>query len=236
MSANAYPKEIDAQPSRAPIRVVKHPPSGESSFREAIRHLNGRALVLLAKTAQGANWTEWPAAWKEIFPWWARASAATLNRAADCPMVLLDFNFQRAAWWRRVIELSPLGESRPAKDAILPPEAALPLARELVLEAWSAARSSSRLASLVFGMSPEVTTLIARLPAWDVDRIVVREVSALRVRWDTRPVFWKELFDAANREDDQSLIGVYLHCLELYGGELIASASVPVSKSTDTES
>ena len=56
------------------------------------------------KSRSDSHWAHGPAAWKEVSLLWARASETTLGRAARCPMVLLDFNFQRVAWWSRVID------------------------------------------------------------------------------------------------------------------------------------
>jgi hypothetical protein len=92
-----------------------------------------------------------------------------------------------------------------------------------MLEAWSAARSLSRGASLAFGMAPEVTTRIGRLSPRELDELVEREAETLRLRWDNRPMFWKELFHAATRMNDQDLESVHLHSLQLLGGDLASS-------------
>ena len=84
------------------------------------------------------------------------------------------------------------------------------------------------IASLVFGMSPEVTALIARLSPCDVDRVVVNEAREMRPRWENRPTFWKGLFDAAAQMDDQALAHVHLHCLQLFGGELVGTCGRPL--------
>ena len=80
----------------------------------------------------------------------------TLCRAARCPMVLLDFNFQRVAWWSRVIDGRGFGESRRSRLTAFHTEEANPSKYDLLLEAWSAARSMSRTSSLAFGMAPEI--------------------------------------------------------------------------------
>ena len=85
-----------------------------------------------------------------------------------------------------------------------------------------AARSLSHVSSLVFGMAPEVTTLISRLSPRDLERVVVQEIQEMRPRWENRPMFWKELFHAATQMDDESLANVHLHCLQLLGGEHVS--------------
>jgi hypothetical protein len=190
-----------------------------------VRRLNERGLALLTKAAQAGDWT---ASWKEILPLWAHASEGTLGRAACCPMVLFDFNFQRLAWWSRVINAQS-GESPQLRLSTFHTDEAVPLARDLLLEAWSAARSMSQVSSLVFGMAPEVTTLIARLSPRDIDHVVVHEIQELRPRWENRPMFWKELFDAATEMDDQILANVHLHCLQLLGGEYASTRDKPLA-------
>jgi len=198
---------------------MQESPIGVKLLQTTVRRLNERGLALLAKTAQATNRAERLASWKEILPLWARASDATVGRAARCPMVLLDFNFQRVAWWSRVIKTQRCGEYRQPRQSAFRADDAIPLARDLLLEAWSATRSLSHVSSLVFGMAPEVTTLISQLSPRELDRVVVQEIQEMRPRWESRPMFWKELFHAATQMDDESLANVHLHCLQLLGGE-----------------
>jgi hypothetical protein len=193
-------------------------------WQSTVRRLNERGVALLAKTAERAAWL---ASDKEIYSMWAQASETTLSRAARCPMVLLDFNFQRSAWWSRVISGQPPGESPAGRLDGFHTSEAIPLARDLLLEAWSAARSMSPVSSLLFGMAPEVTRLMRQLSPADVDRVVVQEIHAFRPRWENRPMFWKGLFRSATQLDDQMLASVHLHCLQLLGGELASARSNP---------
>lgn len=220
--------------------AMQEPPISVSLLQTTVRRLNERGLALLTKAAQASHWAEGLAPWKEVHPLWASASETIVGRAARCPMVLLDFNFQRVAWWSRVINAQPSEESRQPSLSAVHTNEAIPLARDLLLEAWSAARSISPVASLVFGMAPEVTTLIARLSPRDLDRVVVQEFQEMRPRWENRPIFWKELFHAATQMDDESLANVHLHCLQLLGGEHASThgkprASAPVAKGPVTE-
>ena len=191
-----------------------------------VRRLNERGLALLKKAVQAGDLMEGPA-WKEIRPLWAGANESTLNRAACCPMVLLDFNFQRLAWWSRVINPQPPDESRQTSFIAFRTDGAITLARDLLLEAWSAARSLSPVSSLVFGMAPEVATQIARLSPCDLHHVVTHEIQELRPRWENRPMFWKELFLAATQMDGEILANVHLHCLQLLGGELASTRDKP---------
>jgi hypothetical protein len=149
-------------------------------------------------------------------------------------MVLLDFNFQRDAWWRRVTHAASCEVFRREKAAANQTDDAVLLAHDLLLEAWSAARAMPHEASLVFGMAPEVTALIARLTPRELDRVAVLEVHEMGPRWANRPMFWRELFEAASREDDEILANVYLHGLQLLGGELVSYQSMLLSRESET--
>jgi hypothetical protein len=221
---------IDARsPAVRPTINIDGTSVGGISLQLTIRRLNERGLDLLTKAAQLGFWSEGPAPWKEVSRLWAGASETTLSRAARCPMVLLDFNFQRVAWWRRMINTPVSGDSLRPSLSVFHTEEAISLAHDLLLEAWSAARSLSRVSSLAFGMAPEVTALIARLSPRDLDQLVVHEIEGLRLRWENRPMFWKELFHATAQLNDQSLENVHLHCLQLLGGELAASSRAKVA-------
>jgi len=195
---------------------------------ETVRRLNERGLARLAKVAQASDAMDSFSSWKEIFPLWSHPSERTLGRAARCPLVLFDFNFQRGWWWRRVASARAPGGSRQATGSGFHTDEAIPLARDLLMEAWSASRFAPPIASLVFGMAPEVTTLIARLSPCDLDRVVVNETREMRPRWENQPMFWKDLFHAAAQMDDQALANVHLHCLQLLGGEWVASCGKPL--------
>jgi hypothetical protein len=196
-------------------------------WQSTVRRLNERGVGLLVKTAGQPRRAEGLVAGKEIYSMWAHASETILIRAARCPMVLLDFNFQRPAWWSQIISSQSSGVTETEKLHGFPAEEAIPLARDLLLEAWSAARSMSPVSSLLFGMAPEVTRLITRLSAADVDRLVMREVQELRLRWENRPMFWAGLFRSATQPDDQLLANTHLHCLQLLGGELTFARGNP---------
>jgi hypothetical protein len=140
-------------------------------------------------------------------------------------MALLDFNFQRVEWWRGVINVTPPGDSRQRNLGDFGMDEAMPLARDLLMEAWSACRSAPNVVGLVFGMAPDVAQLIARLLPSEIDRVLAHEAHELGLRWENRPSFWKDLFHAATQVDDWGLSKVHLHCLQLFGGDWMSSHS-----------
>jgi hypothetical protein len=215
--------------------TMENSPVSVIFLNTTVRHLNERGLALMAKAARACDWAAGLPSCEEIRPFLARASESTLSRASRCPMTLLDFNFQRVTWWSRTINCHSSGDSWQRSSDAFHADEAIPLAHDLLLEAWSAARSMSQVSSLVFGMAPEVTTLIAGLSPRDLDQLVVQEIQELRPRWENRPMFWKELFLAATQKDDEILENVYLHCLQLLGGELASARDRAVVSVTATE-
>jgi hypothetical protein len=204
---------------------MENSPVSVMLLKTTVCDLNERGLALMAKAARAADWPAPLCPWKELHPFLARASESTLARASRCPMTLLDFNFQHVTWWSRAVNRRPSSDFLQPKLGAFYLDEATPLAHDLLIEAWSAARSMSQVSSLVFGMAPEVTSLIAQLSPRDIDQLVGHEIQELRPRWENRPMFWKDLFHAAMQMDDEILANVHLHCLQLLGGELIATRS-----------
>jgi len=209
---------LEEPPNRKPLQSNRW--SGVIHL-ETVRRLNERGLAFLTKAARASESAAELGPWKEILPLWASPSEGTLGRAARCPMVLLDFNFQRVEWWSRVINGRRPGGSWQPKWGGFCAREAIPLARDLLMEAWSVSRSKPHVASLLFGMAPEVARLIARLSPCDVDRVVVHEAQRMTLRWENCPAFWGGLIHAATQTDDQCLANVHLQCLQLFGAELL---------------
>jgi hypothetical protein len=216
---NAAAKRLPARMRTGAADTV----ASETLLGKTVRRLNERGFAFLAKASQTGDFHERQTSWKDNVSSWACASERTLGRAARCPMVLLDFNFQRVSWWSRVIGTQAREEPRHSTLSAFQTDEAVPLARDLLLEAWSSARSTPPVSSLVFGMAPDVTTLIARLTPRELDRVAMHEIECMGPRWANRPMFWSELLRAAAQLDDQILANVYLHCLQLLGGELVSA-------------
>ena len=186
---------------------------------QTVRRLNQGCVALLARRKReeadlsaGETDLDWGG--------WSKVDSRVLGRAAACPILLLDLNFQRADWWEQAVRGSipprPIGRS-----AWFSREEAKSLVQEILTEAWSIGRTMPRAANLVFGMAPAVTAAIAGLGAAEIDRIAVECIPYLRPRWFDRPTFWVNLLRAARGADDTALANVHLHMLQLLGGELL---------------
>lgn len=221
-----FPTGTRSRPEKRSRRVAP--------LADTARRLNARGLALLSNAVRTGNCIEQHPSWREIPSVWACASDFAIERAAQSPMVLLDFNFQRGDWWRRVTNAPSCKEFRRERAVTDQTDDAVLLAHDLLLEAWSGARVMPRVAGLVFGMAPEVTALIARLTPRDLDRLAVHKVQEMGPRWANRPTFWRDLFEAASSEDDEILANVYLHSLQLLGGELVLAQSTHLSLGSET--
>lgn len=186
---------------------------------QTVRRLNRGCLALLAQSKHGAG-----AAMGDSdldLQAWAGADLRVLARAAGCPVLLLDLNFQRIEWWGQAVRGSISSRAPTASAPWFAIEQARPLVQEILTEAWSIGRSMPRAANLIFGMAPPVGVSIAALAASEIDRIALECVPQLRPRWLDRPTFWTNLLRAARGSDDQALANVHLHMLQLFGSELL---------------
>ncbi len=187
---------------------------------ESTRRLNERGFALLARRSNDA-------AAREASPifaradLWARIDEHAYERAGRCPVLLLNLNFHQLEWWQRAAE----GHAGSSLNAATPLFGALevaPLLRAILLEAWSITRVNARAACVLFGMSPGVAQVIARLSAPGVNRIVDEYATLVRPRWEENRTFWLRFLEALSAQDEDALAHVHLHALQLLGSETIA--------------
>lgn len=152
---------------------------------------------------------------------WSRLDHMARRRAAGCPFLLVDVNFQNEPWWRSAQD----GRSEPDGGAVtasfFPAKVARELMGETLMLAWLTARSDRRTATLLLGLAPAVADIIASLRPREIRRIIARHSGQLRPRWEASPQFWQRLLMAATGGTDTSLIDVHLNGLQLLGAELI---------------
>jgi hypothetical protein len=204
------------------LRRTALPPTRWAGVRmlETAHRLNGRCFALLAETARTETAGIECNAVNGLQALWAQVDARACERAGSCPVLLLDLNFQRPASWSNVHRGEAVGPRTIRPSTLFTTEQAAPLLREIVLEAWSIARSMPSAANLFFGMAPQVTKAIASLSVAGVDRVVVEHAESLRPRWEGSRPFWKHLLEAAIGTDDEALADIHLHCFQLLGSEL----------------
>jgi hypothetical protein len=89
--------------------------------------------------------------------------------------------------------------------------------------AWLSVQHARECAGLLFGMSSQVTGLLAELTPRQLSRVAESSSHELRIRWQSTPTFWRKLLIAGLGGSANDLSEVRLLGLQLLGGELLAS-------------
>jgi hypothetical protein len=184
---------------------------------QTAHRLNERCFSLLSDAVRTGDASIELHAMFSLRELWGRADARVCERAARCPVLLLDLNFQRADWWGRVSRDDGRASSTSGPSAPFIVERVAPLLREILMEAWSISRSLPHAASLIFGMEPRVSAAIADLSVPVLDQVAAAYARSLRPRWEESHAFWQRLLMAAIGADDEALAYAHLHCLQLLG-------------------
>lgn len=111
---------------------------------------------------------------------------------AQVPVLLLDFRFGDAAWWRVAPELPASSESHVPGNAI-PLPVAPEWAREVLMLAVPLARRSLLAARLHLGMSEQVAQEVRELNSRDINRLAERHAHSLSFRCSRAPAVWLHL-------------------------------------------
>ena len=182
---------------------------------QTAHRLNERCFSLLAETVRIGGASIELHAMYGLRELWAQVDTRVCERAGRCPVLLLDLNFQRLDWWRRIGDGRASNFNGPCP--FFSDRHATPLLREILMEAWSSGRAMPHAASLIFGMEPRVSSAIADLSVPELDQVAVAYARYLRPRWEESRVFWQRLLLASIGADDEALAHAHLHCLQLLG-------------------
>lgn len=150
-----------------------------------------------------------------------RLDAALCKRAARIPVLLLDLHFQDEGWWRHAALLNEAGRASTASASSLPDDCTADLSRESLIVAWLAVHHAPKSVSLLFGMSNAVAGLLSELTPQQLNRVAERSNHELRIRWQTKPDFWRRMLVAVRSDDADGLCEIHLLGLQLLGGELM---------------
>jgi hypothetical protein len=149
-----------------------------------------------------------------------RLDPAACRRAASIPVLLVDLCFQDEQWWKHTVRAIGVSESS-ATSFNFPSKYASEIAREALIVAWLAVQNSRVGANLLFGMSEQVADIFSELTPCQLGRAVERSTHAIRIRWQSRPDFWRMLIEAGNTGTAEELCEVQLLGLQLLGGDLM---------------
>lgn len=186
-----------------------------------VHALNERCLELLTELARTERQQITLAIVHQHRGLWRSMSAATRKRAARTPFLLIDVHFQDAEWWRGARDLRPNRRRKVVVNAAFTGKIAGELMRETLMLAWSTVAFDRGAASILLGMTPAVSSIIAELSPQDVERIAARHNQHLQPRWVDFAAFWGRLLIAARDSDEEALHNIHLHGVQLIGSELL---------------
>lgn len=185
---------------------------------ESVRRLNRRCVMLIAKAAlERADDDSAVFARKDI---WARIDARSAERAARCPVLLLNLQLHQVESWQRAIEGGPGPLLLNAPAPVFSEQDVIPLLRTILTEAWGVARVNVFASAVLFGMTPVSAQRIAKLSALTIDQIAINFATAVRPRWEDCRSFWSGLLEDAVADGNEPLTRVHLHALQLLGSEV----------------
>lgn len=214
--------------SNAPINGSSHSPPATSEFTwkgaEAlgrVHALNERCLELLTQLARADRPQISLAIVNQHRSLWRGLSATSRKRAACTPFLLVDLHFQDADWWRSAKDPRPSRRRKAVLHAAFTGKIAAELMRETLMLAWSTVAFDRGAASIMLGMTPAVSGIIAELGPQDVERIAGRHSAYLQPRWEDFPAFWGKLLAAAREGDEEALHEICLHGVQLIGSEML---------------
>jgi hypothetical protein len=147
---------------------------------------------------------------------------AACKRVARMPVLLLDLHFQGEDWWRNATRANGEYRASTIGPSALPANYAAELTRESLVVAWLAVQHARQGASLLFGMSDSVAGLLGELTPAQISRLADRSSHELRIRWQMKPDFWRQLLAAGQCANTVDLCEVHLLGLQLLGGELMS--------------
>jgi hypothetical protein len=180
---------------------------------EALFDVNGRCLELMKEVASAPTRGMHPLLYRVREPL-LQLTPAARRRAARSRVLLVDLRFNDAAYWMRLATGSQRTTGCRGR-AFFPRRRAADLSRSTLVLAWHTLHSSPEIAGVALGMHRDVAKIIAEMPISGLERIAKNEVDELMPRWVDLSNVWKELLQAALRNDSQTSRLIALHALQL---------------------
>jgi hypothetical protein len=189
---------------------------------ELAHELNSRCVDLLCHSATRPHIDGLPVMLRANRNLWCQLNAEARWRLADFPFVIVDVRFRDDDWWRArgKIQDDAVAECFAADESLR--ESRQSLLLETLMFAWQVAREDSRVAQILFAMTPTVARVISALAMQDIRNLAINQSNCLRVRWDSDAQIWRDLLVAVATDDEAALHEVRLHAKLLFCGDLIA--------------
>ena len=197
---------------------VEGQPAGEGwdpGLQDQIAELNAQLLDALRRCAHRTTVAPDSPLLAELAPLWRRLGEPALHAMARCPYLMLDAGFARTDCWDGAVHES----AEPRADGWLAAALEPDLVRRTVMFGWHLARANPYAARLSLGMTAPCTRLIARLRLRDLEQLVERRAGSCRLRWEGRPVVWRQLLEAAATGSMVQLESLQLRGLQLLAAE-----------------
>lgn len=177
--------------------------------------VNEEALTLLAAHAKESGATASFAApmVQHLRTHWRALDAVAIRHAAQCPVLLVDF------------DLTALNQPGPVHS---PPPAwcsqasAVRLMREALTLIWYLCRMDRKTASIRLGLPPAAVHAFQNMRLHQIESLAELKYPLLRPRWTHRQDFWKSLLFAAQLGCERSLNEAKIQALHLLISELSA--------------
>jgi hypothetical protein len=184
------------------------------------REANQRCIEMLAITArQEQNAFPLVTELRELFK---GQTPATCQRIADRAYLLVEMELRNAEWWQEARSHPSMGVRRtPSWRGAFRRQAAVALARIILLTVWNSLRVDRDATHIVLGLSGSVADVIGSLRLDEIDRIAQSRYQYVRPRWDDRPAVWRTLLQASQSSDEQAMNEFDIHAIQLLAGELI---------------
>lgn len=187
---------------------------------KVVREFNERCLLTVRDWAASHEPCGVPAIadqrelWRQLHP-------EAIKRAAHFGAVIIDVQFDNAAWWQA---LDRDVDGAGTRDGFTwSAQFAGPLTNELLVLAWHVSRWDRRTATVLLGMRPEVAEVIAALSPNLISRAAQRGISELRLRWSDRPSLWRSIVTAAQSGSKALLADAHLQAALLLFGSVNSS-------------
>jgi hypothetical protein len=182
-----------------PTLTSSYPLSPPTHTLREIHRVNERYIGLLAEAARrGCDNGLWLVT--ELHDVLGHMTPERCRRAGERPYLVADIRFTNPPWWEQV-RIQPSFQEPPVRATAIARAAAVPLVRTMLTLAWHTARAHQPLASLVFGMTPSVSKIIAELSLSEIDQIASRQYRQLRPRWENHAGLWLQWLNASETED-----------------------------------
>jgi hypothetical protein len=185
---------------------------------DSLLELNELCLSLLAEQAAVRSGPP-SGLLQQLGELWHRLDAASRQRAAACPYLLLDAGFGDPPRWQ--VPPAPRVDDAGSHcySCYFTVPAAAEVARLVFIYAWHLARSEVAAARLLLGMPESSAALIGHYTLRQIQTLAEGHLEWLRPRWPARVQVWRELLLAASSGELAALERARLRGLTLLAAE-----------------